>query len=265
MATFCNSNSKSSAARVHAKTLQLHGLQPARLLCPWDSPGNSTGVGGYALLQGIFPIQEWNPCLLHCKQIPYPLSHRRSLTAWKGLFIKTSIPAHLVRAGWLGQPILTHQGLTVAENGTCCAGHVQGAGAQSWGSGWTCGCRSGWFSNHFIWPTSGKQFPTYLLLVRGAQGSRTGGVVGGDSARCSRSLYTSCCWEDAQNEGQGHGPSRSGCLSVQVLLWGAQRPLWSGDRLGVLCDDPCVLSSPQTGPSPGRGQPMWAHALGGVC
>ena len=27
------------------------GLQPARLLCPWDSPGKNTGVGGHFLLQ----------------------------------------------------------------------------------------------------------------------------------------------------------------------------------------------------------------------
>ena len=29
-----------------------HGLQPARLLCPWDFPGKSTGVGCCFLLQG---------------------------------------------------------------------------------------------------------------------------------------------------------------------------------------------------------------------
>ena len=28
-----------------------HGLQPTRLLCPWDSPGRSTGVGRHRLLQ----------------------------------------------------------------------------------------------------------------------------------------------------------------------------------------------------------------------
>ena len=32
-----------------------HGLYPASLLCPWDSPGNNTGVGCHFLLQGIFP------------------------------------------------------------------------------------------------------------------------------------------------------------------------------------------------------------------
>ena len=28
-----------------------HGLQPIRLLCPWDFPGKSTGVGCHCLLQ----------------------------------------------------------------------------------------------------------------------------------------------------------------------------------------------------------------------
>ena len=41
-----------------------HGLQPTRLLCPWDSPGKNTGVGCHALLQGIFPTQRSNLCLL---------------------------------------------------------------------------------------------------------------------------------------------------------------------------------------------------------
>ena len=38
---------------------------PPRLLHPWDSPGKDTGVGCQALLQGIFPAQGLNPCLLH--------------------------------------------------------------------------------------------------------------------------------------------------------------------------------------------------------
>ena len=31
-------------------TLRPHGLQPTRLLCPWDFPGKSTGVGHHCLL-----------------------------------------------------------------------------------------------------------------------------------------------------------------------------------------------------------------------
>ena len=56
---------------MHAKSLQScptlrpYGLQPARLLCPWDSPGKNTGMGYHALLQGIFLTQGSNLCLLH--------------------------------------------------------------------------------------------------------------------------------------------------------------------------------------------------------
>ena len=32
-------------------SLQPHGLELARLLYPWDSPGKNTGVGCHALLQ----------------------------------------------------------------------------------------------------------------------------------------------------------------------------------------------------------------------
>ena len=39
-------------------------LQPARLLCPWDSPGKNPGVCCHALPQGIFPTQRLNPCLM---------------------------------------------------------------------------------------------------------------------------------------------------------------------------------------------------------
>ena len=47
-------------------SLRPHGLQPTRLPCPWDSPGKNTGVGGHFFLQGVFPIQELDPSLLHC-------------------------------------------------------------------------------------------------------------------------------------------------------------------------------------------------------
>ena len=45
------------------------GLQPTRLLCPWDSPGKNTGVGSHSFLQGIFPTQGSNPGLLHYRRI----------------------------------------------------------------------------------------------------------------------------------------------------------------------------------------------------
>ena len=35
-----------------SNSLKPHELQPARLPCPWDSPGKNTGVGCHFLLQG---------------------------------------------------------------------------------------------------------------------------------------------------------------------------------------------------------------------
>ena len=52
------------------------GLQPTRLLCPWNSPGKNTEVGSHSLLQGIFTTQRSNLGLLHCRQILYCLSHQ---------------------------------------------------------------------------------------------------------------------------------------------------------------------------------------------
>ena len=58
--------------------MQPHGLYPTRLLCPWDFPGDSTGVDCHLLLQGIFPNQGLNPGLPHCRQTLYHLSHQGS-------------------------------------------------------------------------------------------------------------------------------------------------------------------------------------------
>ena len=52
-------------------TLQPHGLQPTRLLCPRNSLGRNTRMGCHSLLQGIFMIQGSNLGLPHCRQILY--------------------------------------------------------------------------------------------------------------------------------------------------------------------------------------------------
>ena len=50
-------------AIVVSDSLQLHELQPARFLCPWNYPGKNTGVGCHFLFQGIFPTQRSSPAL----------------------------------------------------------------------------------------------------------------------------------------------------------------------------------------------------------
>ena len=55
-------------------SLQPHGLQSSRLLCPWNSPGKNTGVDS----QEIFPSQGSNPGLLLCRRTLYHLNHQGS-------------------------------------------------------------------------------------------------------------------------------------------------------------------------------------------
>ena len=67
----CESERKLSCS-VLSDSLRPHGLEPTRLLCPWNFPGKNTGVGCHFLLQGIFPTQGLNPGLLHCRQTTLP-------------------------------------------------------------------------------------------------------------------------------------------------------------------------------------------------
>ena len=73
--------------------LRQHGLEPARHLCPWDSPGKNAGVGSISSSREIFPTQELNPGFLHCRRLLYHPSHQglagRFFTAsatWEAVF-----------------------------------------------------------------------------------------------------------------------------------------------------------------------------------
>ena len=59
--TFRNGNSSSMrACSVVCCFLWPRGLQPTRLLRPWDLPGKNTGVGCHFLLQDVFLTQGLN-------------------------------------------------------------------------------------------------------------------------------------------------------------------------------------------------------------
>ena len=54
-------------------SLRPHGLQPARLLCPWDFPGKNTGVGCHSFLQDnlVYHLQkDWESIFLRPYFIP---------------------------------------------------------------------------------------------------------------------------------------------------------------------------------------------------
>ena len=71
-----------------------------------DSPGKNTRVGCHALLQGIFPTQELNLGLPHCRQILYHPSHQGSPCTHIGVYI--NVYTHNNRNKALGSQI-THQ------------------------------------------------------------------------------------------------------------------------------------------------------------
>ena len=52
--------SKQDLSHVCVCSVMPNPMQPARLLCPQDFPGNDIGVSSHSLLQRIFPTQGWN-------------------------------------------------------------------------------------------------------------------------------------------------------------------------------------------------------------
>ena len=57
-------------------SLWSHGLRPARLLCPWDSPGKNPGVGCHALLQGSsWPRDQTHVSYISCTGKLYHQHH----------------------------------------------------------------------------------------------------------------------------------------------------------------------------------------------
>ena len=84
-----------------SNSLQPHGLQPARLLCPWDSPSKNTGVGFHALLQEILPTQGSNPHLLHLQAGSLPTEPTRK-SRWTSREPKriTSAKTHPLSLPW---------------------------------------------------------------------------------------------------------------------------------------------------------------------
>ena len=59
--------SESESCSLMLDFLQPHGLWRSL----WNSPGQNTGVGYHALLQGVFPTQGLNPGLPYCRWILY--------------------------------------------------------------------------------------------------------------------------------------------------------------------------------------------------
>ena len=153
-----------------------HGLEPARLLCPWNSPGQYTGVGCHFLLQEIFQTQGSNLSLLrllHSQANSSPLnchnSARWELSALsfyrKVRFWKLKSGACLQVPAWLAEPA-REVGITA---------HIFNhylPSAKPDKLSWSMGCTiSSWERSLYSWTMSDKQ--GYILLLNLANSKRT--------------------------------------------------------------------------------------------
>ena len=115
-----------------SNSLWPYELQPARLLCPWDSLGKGTRVGCHALLQGIFPTQGSNPGILHFRQILYHcLEHRGAPLTALG---SQKRPSWLKNCNWkkCQVPLQWEETLKALQN----LNFLQGRGQNLRQSGW---------------------------------------------------------------------------------------------------------------------------------
>ena len=81
---------ESESGSVVSDSLQLQGPKPAKLLCPWNSPGKTTGVGCQSLLSGTSQLND-PTCVSCCSCLPWQansllLSHQikyyPAITVW---------------------------------------------------------------------------------------------------------------------------------------------------------------------------------------
>ena len=122
---------------------------PARLLCPWNSPGKNTGVGSHSLLLGIFQTQgSSDPGLLiagrffiiwamkealvnHCCAVlsaaPWTLAHQAPLSVgfprqeyWSGLSFSSpgDLPNSRIKPMSSASPALQEESLPLSHRGS---------------------------------------------------------------------------------------------------------------------------------------------------
>ena len=114
-------------------SLQPHGLQLVRLLCPWGFSRQEYWRGLPCLLQRIFPTQGLNPGLPHCRQILYRLSHHQVILCHPFSSCPQSFPASgSFPMSWLFTP--GGQSIGASASASVLALNIQG----SFPSGLTC-------------------------------------------------------------------------------------------------------------------------------
>ena len=73
---------------VVSNSVRPHGLQPTRLLCPWDSPGKNTGVGCHFLLQ-CMKVENESEVAQSCPTLSDPMDCSLPGSSIHGIFQAT--------------------------------------------------------------------------------------------------------------------------------------------------------------------------------
>ena len=204
-------------------TLRPHGLQPARLLCPWDFPGESTGVGCHCLLQGVFSTQGLNLHLLHWQVGSSPLSHQGSPRPFM-VSIKTSTMSQRRPGPTRGMPRAP-------------------GGSQGSQPGWAGGMESGGQTDSpeapDLWPDWQTGAPSPRAPRPSFPASRTPGLPWGHSLHgwlwqalsVPMAFLLSPGRMSSSGEGET-GVTGSGSVLFSLLDWQCQGPGVGSDQLG---------------------------------
>ena len=84
--------------------LATHGLQPTRLLRPWDFPGKSTGVGCHCLLRQKYPpspkVQAQTKAC-QSRKLSFGFSYRAYLALSQGKQKRVSVQLYVLSLNWL--------------------------------------------------------------------------------------------------------------------------------------------------------------------
>ena len=89
---------------VMSDSFQPHGLQPTRLLCPWDFPGKSTGVGCHYLLRQKYPTSpkvqaQTKAC--QSRKLSFGFSYHAYLALSQGKQKRVSVQLYVLSLNWL--------------------------------------------------------------------------------------------------------------------------------------------------------------------
>jgi len=110
-------------------------VDPARLLCLWNSPGKNTGVSGYALLRGIFPTQGLN-LSLQADSLPAEPPGKPKNTGVRGVCVCGFCCCWVTQACLFVTPRVTRQSLIWDAEVRCMCVSCSVRGS-SWPRNWT--------------------------------------------------------------------------------------------------------------------------------